>query len=148
MTRVASSGKAPDQLGVRESFAGGVVRGGEDELRGAGTIGERRLKCGGHCERGGDSGDYLEGDLVLAEEGDLFGGAAEDEWVVGGLQADDGISRPCVFEAASERDAGLGRRGCPQRLPTGMMRAVGLARASTSSETRSSGRITSAVLSR
>ena len=37
-------------------------------------------------------------------------------------------------------------RGWPQRLPTGMMRAVGLARSRMASETRSSGRMISARL--
>jgi hypothetical protein len=74
-----------------------VVRRGEDELRGAGAVGERRLEAGGDGEGSGNSGDDLEGDRVLAEEGDLLGGAAEDERVAG-FEADDGAFVASVLE--------------------------------------------------
>ena len=69
-------------------LSSGVVRGREDELRGAGAIRERRLEAGGYGEGGGDSGDDLEGDCVLAEEADLLGGSPEDQRVAG-FEADD-----------------------------------------------------------
>ena len=69
--------------GSKVDFAGGVVGCGEDELRGGGAVGERGLEGGGYGEGCGDAGDYLEGDVVLAEEGYLFSGSAEDEWVAG-----------------------------------------------------------------
>ena len=126
-------------------FAGGVVGGGEDELGGGGAVGERGLQGGGYGEGGGDAGDDLEGDVVLAEEGYLFAGAAEDEGVAG-FEAEDGAV--VSSEACSSIRAWMPAwvmRGWPQRLPTGMMRAVGLARSRMSSETRSSGRMTSQV---
>src|SRR6185312_15236644 len=61
----------------------GVVRGGKDEFRCGAAIGERRLELGRDSERRGDARDDLEGQIVLGEEGDLLGGAAEDKRVAG-----------------------------------------------------------------
>ena len=91
-------------------LAGGVVGGGEDELGGGGAVGERGLQGGGYGEGGGDAGDDLEGDVVLAEEGYLFAGAAEDEWVAG-FEAEDGaVPLRGVLEHEGV-DAGLGDAG-------------------------------------
>ena len=54
-------------------------------------------------------GTDLEGDVVLAEEGYLFAGAAEDEWVAG-FEAQDGALISSVLEHQGV-DAGLGNAG-------------------------------------
>jgi len=83
--------------GRQGKLAGGMVRCGKDELRRTSAIGERSLQRGGDCEGGGDAGDDLEGDLMLAEEGDLLSGATEDKRVAG-LEPDDRAFIACVFE--------------------------------------------------
>ena len=74
-------GKRSRPAGCQGQFAVGVMGCGEDEFRGSAPVGQRRLERGGDGERGGDSGDDLEWDGVLAKEGDLFGGATEDQGV-------------------------------------------------------------------
>ena len=123
-------------------LAGGVVGGGEDELGGGGAVGEGGLEEGGGGEGGGDAGDDLEGDLGGAEGFDFLVDAAEDEGVAG-FEAQDGCAEGCACWSMRAWMPAWVMRGWPQRLPTGMISAAGLARARISSETRSSGRMTS-----
>ena len=76
-------GEGSGPFGCDFELACGVVGGGEDELGGGGAVGQGRAEVGGYGEGGGDAGDDLEGDVVFAEEGDLFACAAEDEGVAG-----------------------------------------------------------------
>ncbi len=97
MTRVASSGKAPDQLGVSESFPAAWCAVARIEFGCSRPVGQRCLKGGGDREGGGDSGDDLEGKRVFAEEGDLLGGASEDKRV-SGFESDNRVSGGGVLE--------------------------------------------------
>ena len=82
---------------------------GEDEAGCGGAVGEGGLQGGGYGEGGGDARNDFEGDVVLAEEGHLFAGAAKDEGVAG-FEAKDRLILTGVFE--HERvDARLGDAG-------------------------------------
>jgi hypothetical protein len=91
-------------------FARGMVGSGEDELGGGGAIRKGCPEAGGYGEGGGYAGDDFERDTVVAKEGDLFAGAAEDEWVTG-FEAEDGAVGGGVLEHEGVdlglRDAGL-----------------------------------------
>ena len=119
---VESLGKAPAQLGGRETLPAAwwaVARMSlEAELRSVSGV----LELGGDGGGGGDAGDDLEGDVGLAEGGDLLGGAAEDEGVAG-LEAEDGGAGVAVAGAGVLEhegvDAGLGDAGLAAALADG-----------------------------
>jgi len=110
-------GEGTGPFGGDFELAGGVMGGGEDELRGRGAVGKGRAKVGGYGEGGGDAGDDLEGDVVFVEKGYLFACAAEDEGVAG-FETKDGAAVARMVEHEGV-DLGLGDTGLAAALANG-----------------------------
>lgn len=110
-------GEGSRPLGGDFELARSVVGRGDDEFRGGGAVGEGCAQVSGYSEGCGDARDDLEGDVVFAEEGDLFAGATEDEGVAG-FEAEDGAVGAGVLEHEGV-DLGLCDAGLATALADG-----------------------------